>query len=360
MPKLVALVFSATLAIAQSHATSHVIWVMTDGLRTEEVFSGADISLMSKENHVSESSHTKKDFWRETQTARRSALLPFFWNVIVQKGQSFGNRALGSDVMATNGFNISYPGYNESLTGESDDRINSNDKVNNPNTTLLEWLNQKPAFHGRVAAFAAWDAFPYILNAERADFTVNAGYDAFKGLPGNSQIQLLNALKAESPRDWAEEPFDHLTFHTALEYLKQKKPRVLFMSLGETDDWAHDGKYGEYLSAAHRVDDYLKTLWETIQQMPEYRGSTTLVFSTDHGRGQGEEWRMHGRGTPDSKYTWLAFMGPDTPALGERSNVVPVLQTQVAATIAALLGENYQRSRPRAGAPVAGVVGVRK
>lgn len=69
---------------------------------------------------------------------------------------------------------------------------------------------------------------------------------------------------------------------------------------------------------------------------------------------------MHGRGTPDSKYTWLAFMGPDTPALGERSNVVPVLQTQVAATIAALLGENYQRSRPRAGAPVAGVVGVRK
>jgi hypothetical protein len=113
------------------------------------------------------------------------------------------------------------------------------------------------------------------------------------------------------------------------------------------------------LRAAHRADEYLRILWETAQSIPKYHGVTTLMFSTDHGRGEGEneEWRTHGKGTPDSKYIWMAFLGPDTAALGERAKIAAVTQSQLAATLAALLGENYNAAMPKAGAPIADVLG---
>ena len=39
-------------------------------------------------------------------------------------------------------------------------------------------------------------------------------------------------------RVWDEEPFDAIPFYTAMEYLKEREPRVLFASFGETHDWA--------------------------------------------------------------------------------------------------------------------------
>ena len=336
------------------HKTTHVIWVMTDGLRWQEVFTGAGQNFLTRENSADEEL-VKKAFWRESASERRKLLMPFLWSIVARDGQIYGNRDLGSEASVLNGLNFSYPGYNESLTGIPDPRIYSNDKKNNPNLTMPEWLNNKPAFKGTVAAFAAWDTFPFIFNVSRSGLPVNAGYEPFTALPGNANITLLNTLKADSPRDWDDEPFDNLTFHTALEYVKQRKPRFLYLSLGETDDWAHGGKYGEYLRSAHRVDEYLKLLWDTVQSMPEYRGVTTLVFSPDHGRGLGAEWRTHGQKIPESKYIWMAFMGPDTPALGERKNIIPVTQNQLAATVAELLGEDYHAAVPASGVRITDV-----
>ena len=357
MLRFVLVTLSVALAYSQPKLkTTHVIWVMTDGLRTQEVFDGPTAALMTKEYHVKEENDVKQTYLRDTAAAGRSTFMPFFWEVFGQKGQVYGNRKLGSEAAVTNGFNVSYPGYNESLTGTPDPRINGNIRLKNPNVTLLEWLNKKKAFHNQVAAFGAWDMFPFIFNAERAGFPVNAGFDPFMELHGNPKIELLNQLKAEEPRDWSEEPYDNLTFRTALEYLKVRKPRVMYLSLGETDEWAHDGRYGEYLRSAHRADEYLRILWDTVQSMPEYRGVTTMVYSVDHGRGEGPDWRTHGKGTPDSKYIWMAFTGPDTPPLGERKNIAPVTQSQIAATIAALLGEDYIADVPKAGKPIADVL----
>jgi hypothetical protein len=106
------------------------------------------------------------------------------------------------------------------------------------------------------------------------------------------ELALINHLKTETPRVWADEPFDAIPFYTAKEYLKEKRPGILYLSLGETDDWAHDGRYAEYLDSAHRVDAYLRDLWDFVQSMPEYRDNTTLIFSPDHGRGKApRKWR---------------------------------------------------------------------
>ena len=57
---------------------------------------------------------------------------------------------------------------------------------------------------------------------------------------------------------------------------------------------------------------------------------------------------------------WLAgFLTPPTPdtrPLGERKNIAAVTQSQIAATVAALLGEDYNAAEPRAGKPIADVL----
>ncbi len=354
MSKAIALLacFSCSL-FAGSLKTDNVIFVMTDGLRWQEVFRGAEAALMTKEaGKVEDVAALKSAYWSEDQRQRREKLMPFVWSTIAVQGQIYGDRDEHSDAVVTNGSNSSYPGYSEALCGFADPRIKTNDKVFNQNQTVWDWLNEQPAFSGSVAAFAAWDVFPFIFNAPRAHFPVNAGYYPFQALPDSREIALLNQLKADQPQVWNEEPFDALPFYTALAYMKARKPKVLFISLGETDDWAHDGRYDLYLDAAHRADQFLKTLWDTISSIPEYRGRTTLIFGTDHGRGLGPEWTDHGNKIPDSKYIFMMFMGPDTPALGVRINAGTVTQSQIAATIAALLGQDYRHAVPQSAAPL--------
>ena len=343
---------------APEHKTQHIIFVMTDGLRWQEVFDGADAALMNKKNgQVPNEAALRKAYWRETPEARREALMPFLWTVIAKQGQIFGNREKGSDAYVTNGMFFSYPGYNETLCGFADPRIKSNDNVPNPNVTVLEWLKNRPNFRGDVGVFGAWEVIASVFNPERSKLTANAGWDAFAAIPETPQLELLNQMKLETPRVWPDEPFDAIPFHTALEYLKAKKPTILYLSLGETDDWAHAGRYADYLDAAHRADLYLKELWEWAQSMPEYRGNTTLIFSPDHGRGKApRKWKDHGQKIPDSKYIWMAFLGPDTATLGERTNIPAVTQNQIAATLAAFLGEDYVADVPKAGAPIADIL----
>lgn len=352
------LLLPVSLFAQKTHKTENVLFVMTDGLRWQEVFRGADEALMAKKDAaVEETAALKARYWRETEPERRAALMPFIWGTIAKEGQLFGNRLKGSDAHVTNGFFFSYPGYSESLCGFADPRISSNDNIPNPNITLLEWLHAKAAFRGKVAAFGAWDVIASAVNGVRGGFPANAGWSEFNMAVKDPRIAIVNRLKKELPRVWNEEPFDALPYETALAYLADRKPRVLYLSLGETDEWAHAGDYTKYLDAAHRADQYLAELWTTVQSLPQYKDKTTLVFSPDHGRGEGEQWKDHGQKVPDSKYIWMAFLGPDTAAKGERTNLAPVTQNQIAATIAALLGEDYAAAVPKAGQPIIEVTG---
>jgi hypothetical protein len=331
--------------------TRNLILVTLDGLRWQELFSGAEAQLMSKEiGGVSDTNQLRKDFWRDTAEARREALMPFFWKVIAKQGQIFGNVNKGSIVKVSNGHNFSYPGYNEILTGMADPRVNSNSKIPNPNATVLEWLHKKPAFHGRVAAFCAWDVFPYILNRERSGMHVRAGWEPMAVGQLSPRQELLNQLISQSTRVWDSVTYDSFVFQGALDYLNAHKPRLLYVAFGETDDWAHDGRYDRVIQSARTTDAFVQQLWEAVQTMPEYRGTTTLLMTTDHGRGSGlKEWKDHGQKVRGAEFIWVAALGPDTPALGERSNTDQITQSQIAATAAAFLGEDYAIATPTAG-----------
>jgi hypothetical protein len=338
--------------------TRNVVLVTTDGLRWQEVFRGADASLINKEDGgVADVDSLRRHFWRETPEARREALMPFLWGTIARQGQIFGNRDKKSPVRVTNGKNFSYPGYNELLTGFVDPSIDSNDKRPNPNVSVLEWLERKPAYRRKVAAVGSWDVYPFLLNVERSGVSVNAGWMPFEGRSLSRNARLLNDLMTRSIHDWDDCRNDVFTFRVALEYLRHERPRVLYMGLGDTDEYGHGGRYDLYLRAAHEADAAIKTIWNELQSNAQYRGTTTLIVTTDHGRGDPPRgWRSHGEKIEGSDAIWLAVLGPDTPALGERSETQLVTQSQVAATLAALLGEDYNTEVPKAGAPIAEVL----
>ena len=93
-----------------------------------------------------------------------------------------------------------------------------------------------------------------------------------------------------------------------------------------------------------------------MQADPDYAGVTTLLVTTDHGRGTlPKGWIHHNARTPGSEETWLAVLGPDAPARGEVTNTPLLVNAQLAATVAGLLGEDFRRDFPAAAEPVAAV-----
>jgi hypothetical protein len=350
----------ARIAAAPEHKTENVILVTYDGLRWQEVFEGAEEALLTKESGgVRDPVGMKKTYWRETPEARREALLPFLWGTVAKQGQIYGNGKKGSVARVTNGRRFSYPGYNEILCGFGDPKIDSNDKKPNANVSVLEWLNGNQAFHGRVAAFAEWDCFPFILNRERSGLFVNAGIAPITGEGLSDREKTLNEVLLDTTWAHADQRSDALTFQMGLAYFERTSPRVLYFGFGETDEWAHEGRYDLVFEAAHRIDGYLARFWSKLQTLPAYAGKTSLVIATDHGRGDGpKEWRDHGEKVPVSDRIWIAVLGPDTPALGERTSCAEVTQSQIAATVSALLGEDWCAQEPKAGKPIAEAIGA--
>lgn len=66
-----------------------------------------------------------------------------------------------------------------------------------------------------------------------------------------------------------------------------------------------------------------------------------IIITTDHGRGDDRVgWKSHGASIPGSEYIWIAILGPDTPPLTQ-SESDEVTQSQIAATVAAALAEDF-------------------
>ncbi len=327
----------------QAPQIEHVILITIDGLRWQELFTGADADLIGDEDFVDDPAALKTEFWHDDSAIRRAKLMPFFWSVIAEEGQLHGNRAYGNRVDVTNDYWFSYPGYNEILTGYADPRISSNAKIDNPNVTVLEYINSLAGFRDSVAAFGSWDMFPYIINETRSKIPVNAGFRQATGDDLTQRERFLNELQPLIPSPWATVRLDAFTHHYAMEYLRKYSPRLLYIAYGETDDFAHDGEYDQYLKAARRTDAFISEIWNWVQSNATFRDTTTLLITTDHGRGMRpqEAWKHHGKEASGSDQIWFAAIGPKTAPLGEIKTAGRHYQDQVARTIAVLLGVDY-------------------
>jgi len=334
------LILVPSLLLPADLRTRNVILVTADGLRWQDLFHGID-PLLGREKSASMDPSSKDADERRKRFDNRIALAPFFWLNLAKNGVVLNN------VNVTNAYRVSYPGYSEILTGRaSDDTITGNIDIQQPNETVLEFLKRKLSLPKEsVALFSSWDHFRYIAEHTPGSIVINAGYQDSPASPDLSRLQHVTL----SP--WDEARHDSFTFGLALDYLKQQKPRMLAICFDETDDWAHARRYDRVLDMIAATDGFLARLWTTIQSMPEYRDSTTLIVTSDHGRGSTlSDWSGHGSKVAGADKIWMAIMGPDTPPAGEISTHAE--QRDITPTIIKLMGLNPAEYKGATGAPI--------
>jgi len=344
---------------AAEPADRYLVLVTLDGVRIQEIFGGMDPVIANSteaESGIYEPEVIRQRYWRETARERREALLPFFWRTLAPAGMVLGNQALGSKVTVRNTQWFSYPGYSEILTGAPQPEVQSNDLVRYPHETVLDYVHRKLDLKAaQVAQIGSWDGFKYAASQNDGTFFMNGARDPVPADLGTPEMDLLVGLRREVMQLWEESSNDTLTFRLALAYLKQHRPRMLWLGLGQSDDWAHARRYDLLLDYLHLTDRQLGQLWNTLQSMEPYRGRTTLVVTADHGRGRTpEDWAEHDTGIEGSQDIWIAIIGPDTPALGELRDYPDVTQSDIAATMLQYLGLDYRDFNAHAGPPIPG------
>ncbi len=335
---------------ATSASEQHLILVTLDGVRWLDLFRGPDPALVANKRftHPDLQDMVVKAWLDDDNPGAQ--LMPFLHGMVTSGGVLAGNRDINDCMNVSNPMWFSYPGYNEIFTGRADPEIISNDPNYNRNVTFFEWLQRRPAFAGKVLAFGNWDVFPYIINDKRSGVPVNPGL----GL---------------------RHPTETLTMRLALDAWRTQKPRVLYVGLGDTDELAHIGDYPGYLAAMNRDDDFIAELWRMAQADPATRGKTTLIVTTDHGRGTGlgAAWTEHGSaasvaldpagftipdkaGFPGSEQIWLGAIGPGVrplpldPTADDTAQCFS--QSQIAASALTALGEDWRAFDAKAGEPL--------
>ena len=123
------------------------------------------------------------------------------------------------------------------------------------------------------------------------------------------------------------------------------------------------GTSGGVIKAAHYLDLHschvlrpsihpVALLLDMLDFLPEYLLQTTPIVTTDHGRGAtAKDWTDHGRDVPPAVSTWIAALGPAVAPAGLRDGVVATT-SQIAATAAAAVGEDFRHRVPKAAAPI--------
>ena len=247
--------------------------------------------------------------WQEVYKSDRLKLMPFFWNTISKDGVLMGNRDYHNYCNVSNFYHISYPGYNEILTGYPDPIFIPNLAIYNRNNNILEYLSQN-GYYGKVVAFASWKKFSYILRKDNSTFPIYCGYNN-----------------------------DILTYRNAFNYIKLNHPSVVFLSFGETDEYAHQSNFKMYLNKITNADSLISELWKYCQLDTFYRGKTTFIITTDHGRGI-KNWTSHGFWVSGSGETWMALIGPGISG-GELKYKMQTYQKDVPFKVFKILGLKY-------------------
>jgi arylsulfatase A-like enzyme len=249
---------------------------------------------------------------------------------------------------------VSLPGYTEIFTGRRSHSCADNDCPPARAPTVFDELRSHADGPTDVAVFSSWDRIERAASADAANLVLSTGRWRVTNEAALRDDEPTSSLLDEGR---AAPPFpgkatfrpDRYTAALALSYLESHRPRLMFLGLGEPDEYAHLGDYPRYLAALRAADGTLGQLFETLHRMGQ-RGQRTTVFVTaDHGRAR--DYRFHGRRFPESARVWLLAAGGDVSARGLVRSQHAHRLADLAPTLRVLLGLPRDES-PAAGAPI--------
>lgn len=227
-------------------------------------------------------------------------LMPHIYHHFVDNGIVIGKY---SEIKLGNSAHMSLPGYYEILSGKITDCIN-NECESNTNQTLVNY------FQNDAVVFGSWKLIDQVIDNTKS--YVNTGnLDAIY----RSDLETIKVIN---------------------QYLATfQQPKFLWVSLGNTDEWAHDGSYDNYLSSLQLADNFID------QIVKQYQANSSIIITTDHGRGI--DWRQHGLDELSGR-VWLLLCGKNIDKLGFIKLNETVYSYDIAPTILDLVGERNNRS----------------
>lgn len=325
--------------------TEKLIIVTLDGVRWQEVFKGVDSYILN--NNV-EATENRKEiinrFGIHSEEQSRRNLMPFIWKIVAQKGQIYGNRNFANKVNVSNPYWYSYPGYNEIFTGKVNLNINNNSFGLSPDTNIFDFIaTQENNQQKKIFALTYWSKFNEILNNENNNFVLYTNYKGGGNTPSFSDDQ-SEKIKQEVTSLFSDQDnhryilSDKKLYIDAKILLNKFSPKVMYLSFGATDTFGHENQYFSYLKSIHSVNVLLEDLWDFVQKNEDFKDKTTLLITTDHGRGFEDNWHNHGSRIKGSNETWFAVIGPDTKIKGEMKERGQWYQKQLASFFIKVLG----------------------
>lgn len=294
--------------------TDRIVLLVIDGLRWQEVFLGVDPLLGGRAGLPRE------------EIVDAEVLAPNL-HALARRGVALGAPS-GAAVLATGPNFVSLPGYTEILTGQAA-ACHENDCPPHGRPTILDEVR---TFHGgapgAAIALSSWERLDRAVTSDPTRVVVSTGRTGGSHLEALADASpIVEALLAQG-RD--AEPWpghgdyrpDRTTGELALAVLQARRPRALFLSLGDVDELAHHADYAGTLAAIRQADAILGRMMAEVATWGEEGRHVTFAVTSDHGRC--DTFRDHGRQCPESARSFLVLGGGRVPKLG----VVP-LETEV-------------------------------
>ncbi len=249
---------------------------------------------------------------------------------------------------------VSLPGYSEIFTGRRAHGCADNDCARARTATLFDEVARASGTPDAVAVFSSWERIERAASPQQGAFVLSAGRSVRwhpEELASDAGVAafLDEAAQADPFPGYGDFRPDRLTAAVALRYLEQRRPRLLYLGLGEPDEYAHRGDLPGYLGSLRAADEVVGRIFEALDGMGERGRRTTVLVTTDHGRGV--DWRHHGREMPESARVWLFAGGEGVSARGLVHSVRTHRLSDVAPTVRALL-DMPTDAAATAGAPI--------
>jgi len=130
---------------------------------------------------------------------------------------------------------------------------------------------------------------------------------------------------------------DEFTYLVSAEVMRRFSPSMLVITFSDMEV-AHFGSYSLHLGGIRTVDRLVFELWQQVQELPAYRGKTTLLVLPEFGRdldGSNTNGFFNHRQNGDStRLTWMMCMGDAVRKAQVIEN--PVEQSDICPTISRL------------------------
>jgi arylsulfatase A-like enzyme len=242
--------------------------------------------------------------WTETLGDPDTAFVPHLAHDLAPLGAV-------NNAFYTEGATLSVPGHASLLTGVW--QAIPNDGTVRPTTpTIFEYFRKATGASVDEAVFVHGSTIEPVLT--------------YSTQPDYGEVFGARMFFSDEP----EVPYDDGMWANAREVIATLHPRLLVISLLDPDEAAHLGQWEAYRAAIRHDDEIIWRLWQQLQGDAFYAGHTTLMVTTDHGRGCGAGWPNHGGDDDCNRHIMFLAVGPEILAgqvLTRRRTLIDIAPT---------------------------------